>query len=478
MGSKSRIAIVLAAITVCVALSAGGSSGEILLKGRSAAPKGKVTELVVTDFGVAARVRLPVPLERTSAAPGLNGAGIALALEHTDGSVAGIFVADLDGRRQVRVSGRTGKPAVVLAAKRDAWFFVPDPDIARVAISGFALKPKQGRAGASLVGATSMIAKVLGHFPQGNELDMPVEAWILATPPPRTPGQRCDRLKREIEMAEEVLRERPTNPYPSSGDITRKHGKWEAAVAGLKAWLPLARAHFAANCPPRTGTGTGGSEGGGGSTGTGGGPGSTNVPPKVEWTAPGGAWTTGQPLELEAKASDPDGQVTSWTWNWGDGTVDTGTGDKPKAKHTYTAPAIYQVTVTVTDDKGGTASHTEGIAVGGPGSKNSDKGSTPEEEEANKDFEFECPPVGFIDTVKLIVRIPSYAQSPDFKLEPDPMCVGAANIEVTGQRSNGNVAGTKDAWGNLDDTYTVTIKITGAGAGGETVHPVATVTWK
>ena len=58
-------------------------------------------------------------------------------------------------------------------------------------------------------------------------------------------------------------------------------------------------------------------------------------------------------------SSDPDGSITGYAWDFGDGT--TGTGAKPA--HTYGTAGTYQVTVTVTDDRGASTSITKPVTV-------------------------------------------------------------------------------------------------------------------
>ncbi len=62
-------------------------------------------------------------------------------------------------------------------------------------------------------------------------------------------------------------------------------------------------------------------------------------------------------------SSDPDGTVASYGWDFGDGSA-AGTGAKPV--HTYAAGGTYQVKLTVTDNRGGTASVVNPITVTAP----------------------------------------------------------------------------------------------------------------
>ncbi|ASK67138.1 hypothetical protein CFK39_09520 [Brachybacterium avium] len=60
-----------------------------------------------------------------------------------------------------------------------------------------------------------------------------------------------------------------------------------------------------------------------------------------------------------AGSTDPDGQIVSYDWDWGDGDSSTG----QVASHSYGAAGFYTVTLTVTDDQGGTAQTTEQVTV-------------------------------------------------------------------------------------------------------------------
>ena len=60
-----------------------------------------------------------------------------------------------------------------------------------------------------------------------------------------------------------------------------------------------------------------------------------------------------------SESADPDGTIASYAWDFGDGT--TGTGGT--TSHTYASPGGYDVTLTVTDDRGGSATVTERVTV-------------------------------------------------------------------------------------------------------------------
>lgn len=65
-------------------------------------------------------------------------------------------------------------------------------------------------------------------------------------------------------------------------------------------------------------------------------------------------------LSVDGSASaDPDGSIASYSWNFGDGGSATGA----TAAHTYGASGTYTVALTVTDDRGGSATSTKSVVV-------------------------------------------------------------------------------------------------------------------
>ena len=84
-----------------------------------------------------------------------------------------------------------------------------------------------------------------------------------------------------------------------------------------------------------------------------------NVPP----TASFASTVTGLDVAVDGSgSSDPDGSVASYTWTFGDGSTGTGV----TATHRYAAGGTYTVSLTVTDDKGATATTTRQVLVSAP----------------------------------------------------------------------------------------------------------------
>jgi trimeric autotransporter adhesin len=86
--------------------------------------------------------------------------------------------------------------------------------------------------------------------------------------------------------------------------------------------------------------------------------------PNQEPTAAFTVTATDLTVGLDASSStDPDGTVTGWTWDFGDGSAPA-TGQT--ATHAYGAGGEYTVTLTVTDDRGGEATTSQGVTVQAP----------------------------------------------------------------------------------------------------------------
>ncbi len=85
--------------------------------------------------------------------------------------------------------------------------------------------------------------------------------------------------------------------------------------------------------------------------------GSPNQPPVAAFTSSSG----GLVATFDGSACyDPDGSIASYAWDFGDSTA-AGSGRRPN--HTYAAAGTYQVTMTVTDNQGGTTTLTQPVTV-------------------------------------------------------------------------------------------------------------------
>ena len=84
-----------------------------------------------------------------------------------------------------------------------------------------------------------------------------------------------------------------------------------------------------------------------------------NLPPVADFTFTPEAPTTDEPVQFTDRSHDPDGEIVEWLWDFGDGTTST----EQNPSHRYAQPGHYTVTLTVTDDRGATATATEELVV-------------------------------------------------------------------------------------------------------------------
>lgn len=100
------------------------------------------------------------------------------------------------------------------------------------------------------------------------------------------------------------------------------------------------------------------------------------VPPNASFTISPEDIRVGTRLTLDASASsDPDGTIEDYEWDFGDGT----TGLGRMVTHTYDAAEEYNVTLTVRDNSGSTASKTISVTVNSPQAPSASFDIVPEE---------------------------------------------------------------------------------------------------
>lgn len=90
----------------------------------------------------------------------------------------------------------------------------------------------------------------------------------------------------------------------------------------------------------------------------------SNLPPSADFTLDPSSGPAPLAVGFDGtNSSDVDGSIVSWAWNFGNG--QNGTGPTPAAA-IYTLPGTYNVTLTVTDNKGATGTLTKVVTVNPP----------------------------------------------------------------------------------------------------------------
>ena len=91
-----------------------------------------------------------------------------------------------------------------------------------------------------------------------------------------------------------------------------------------------------------------------------------NQPPVAQIHGPSNGELSQKVIFDSANSHDPDGQIVSYVWNFGDGAARPAGSGESTVAHVYDVPGTYQVSLTVTDNGGLTATAHHTIVIAGP----------------------------------------------------------------------------------------------------------------
>jgi hypothetical protein len=218
-----------------------------------------------------------------------------------------------------------------------------------------------------------------------------------------------------------------------------------------------------------------------GSTGPTGATGFTGPPPTSTPSAsfsftpnnPPTAPKVGATVDFTSTSTDSGGTITTYNWTFAGpldggggspGTVSGGSGPTPSLS--FSAAGLYPVTLKITDNLGATSSSAQDVKVSGPGTAASAVGTT------------SCPPMSGTAQATIVIYVPSFAQNVALEAStvPATICPDTSQEAPMTSLTIGNTVGATDAWGQPDNTFTVTIDmgwLSGSGGGSATVPSVS-----
>jgi len=504
--------------TFAAAGTAGPASAAALRPADRAVVRIASLKVTVLPEAAVVRVRLGAGADRRLGAGRLRTAGVGVVLAHR-GAPALVAATVGPGPRSRLVEKPRTAFAGIARIGRDVTFYLADPDadtITKVAAMTFTSK------GVKLLGRASAVPGIDNPGPlledafrsadSASDPSLAALVGALASPYKADRIRSCDELRRELARVKDTI-EQLRRAIASLEATRRKQGKLSErdsedlsrmkhrTLPALLKW----QAHAAALLPEFCAPGTAGGEPTPGPTPT---PTPTPTPaptpaasptptptptpsnqtPTADFTvspnSPPTSPKAGATVAFDGtKSSDPDGTISSHHWEFqtavppaeGDpspGSPSQATADGPSASVTFSGPGRYPVKLTVTDDRGGTATRNEIVFVSGPGQKAD-----------TLSFLTAQDPLGCSGTimVSMDIYVPSYAQ---FPTNPIPVtflktggCAGA-NVQVTNVVRTGASAPPDriDEWGQVKDTVHIEFTITGGTASDGAVQ--GTVAWQ